>query len=476
MDAAKLFFDGKMEIMDIIDTDKSIVKYLSPDSPICPLIGSQITIQKEIGSGAYGKVFLVEIEGMGEKQYVVKKTEIGTPTLQPSKGGPETTLQEIADRWEDENSISSEVIIQLNGGDPQHKGFNLIYVPLYTRPCRTENNMTVERVDNMGDTIIPSGSYLCSYEAYSEYVIGLLLARLYMSGRCINFVNTFGFATCNEAKPGADTRNFLQKLLGQPAPYDIPDVYQYTFMELVDGGDLFTLLESHTLSNSTISALYIQILFAITCYQEMHKMVHGDLHPGNVFIENVNESSVYYGRSLGDASYYKYSVYGENVYIPAIPYIAKIADFGLSCSWDDPITANKSVVKDGMDTKDGTGAWIPNWYCQSYDILMVTMAMFAWSDFENSFLNRIVSWMLDIPLDSSSDLIDQELQEVMQYNVDADGNEGDPRYRPLIDTLEDRFSHVIPKDILLNQDLMGDCLGGNDKKSVLVGTVTEPYL
>ena len=279
-----LKFDGKDELLKILYTTGNVVEYLTKENTLCPLLGSEIELE-EIGKGKYGTAFSMTFPGMGKKRYVAKRT----------------------------SGVNHE-------------------------SCLTDYEKDYEKNDEGGGIVsVPEQGYVCESETYSEYIIGVLVGELYRKKECINFIDTFDFATCKK-----------------------PISYQYVFMEQIDA-DLQSI---HSAALGTIKngmSIVIQILFAIAMYQTKYKLVHNDLHLGNVFIEYITPTTTFDGNTLADADYFYYEIGDEKIYLPYSPYIVKIGDWGMACKYSDPMVLNEAVIDDNF------GGSMPNFYTVNYD-------------------------------------------------------------------------------------------------------------
>ena len=315
----QLKFFGKDEILRIIDTRKSIVKYLGRESTLCPLIGSEIKLV-EIGKGKGGMVFSITFPGMGDKKYVVKRLE----------------------------------------------GVNFLR-------CQTTTKSTYGKTNGKGTITVPSKSYVCDEERYSEYVLSVLVGELYRKGECINFIDTFDFATC--LKPVSN---------------------QYIFMERIDNV-LKTIADCVFTEDYSIGMrAVIQLLFAIAIYQRKYKIVHGDLHLDNVFVEYVTPTTEFGGQKLAECDYFYYQIGKKTIYLPYTPFIIKIGDWGLSCKYSEPMVMNSNTMRDGYDQYEGFGPWIPNFYTETYDaVLSIGRCMLFAQD--NSEMQTLFAEMMGKP-------------------------------------------------------------------------------
>nr|QBK86561.1 MAG: protein kinase [Marseillevirus LCMAC102] len=432
-------FQGRKEALDIVDTGGELVAYLANEDVICPLIGSKIKLVKELGKGAFGTAFLIKIKGMGPKEYVAKRTK---GLVKTGSIGHNLPLEKVANWLSKKIMTNSQTIINLNGGDPEKiiGARDKIYIPGYSTICRTDKLEDYERFDADGATVIQPGSYLCDDEQYSEYVIGVLAGNLYRNHISINFLDVFGFASCITTKKVK------------------PKVFQYVFMDKIDAE--LSKMDPNIFDKISASFL-IQIIHAIATYQHYYKLVHNDLHPGNVFVEYVTPNTKFNGQPLYDADWYHYHIFGSDIYMPATPYIAKIGDFGLSVKWSSTLVGSKESVTTGFDQLDGNGPWIPNWYAESYDMLFITRQFYAINS-GSIFIQRLFSKMLGL------DTVDRPNLDKAVIKFFTSGNR-----RPKMEYLETlALQGATPKAILTNKKLLEKCFNKpSSGKIVTLGTL-----
>lgn len=116
---AKVNFNGKNEILDIINTGGEITKYFldTKTSPTCPILNSKI--KTVLGSGVQGTAYLIDTPGYGQKEYVAKivsNTLLRAIPRAHKIRSPET-ISKIAKRAEIEKGIPKNLFISLNGDD-----------------------------------------------------------------------------------------------------------------------------------------------------------------------------------------------------------------------------------------------------------------------------------------------------------------------------------------------------------------------
>jgi hypothetical protein len=297
------------------------------------------------------------------------------------------------------------------------------------------------------------GDSLCPAEV-SEFAISLLVGSLYRAGKCIGMLDIFYFAVCPNT--------------AAESVYNPPK--QYIFMEKIDSSvrkSLRCLFETDydakpmgpvsgiddALRASTLNSIIIQIIFNIYSYQENYKIVHGDLHGDNVFLEFVTNDTMWNGKKLIDADYYGFEIpvnkRGGKVTLYTkggreCPFIAKIGDWGFGCKYSTPKIINKEIFKDGYDQEDGNGPLVPNYYNEVYDLFLIMIDMYT-SNKNNVLVNKILCWMFNIPYAQ---------KDTLPVHIDTHTSKTFPG-RLKIDKVE-HFYGVSPLNLLLNDDVMKD--------------------
>ena len=419
----KFRFNDDEEALDIINTGGDLVSYLSTQSPTCPLIGSDIKLVKKLGEGTRGAVFLLKIKGMGSKKYVAKKirTTGSVHTNDPYKTGLDT-IGKLATAMQEERLVSAKTLVAINGykdWDTPITKKDKIYFPTYAHICLTEYKKTYDRVDGSGVVIIPKGSYLCNNSQYSEYIIGVLCGNLYRGGRSVNFIDVFGFATC------PDNKKYVTN--------------QYIFMEIINIS--LSSLGKCIFSYKKVFAevLMVQVLHAIACYQREYKIQHNDLHNENIFIEYITPTTTFNGQNLHDADWFHYKIDNVNIYLPWVPALVKIGDFGLSVKYSAPIVGDMESVDGGYE------AVVPNWYAECYDTSMILKEFYTGGGKRSSFIRNIMGWMID-PKIKNPDCrwINSAIRD--GYNTLTG--------RPRMPFVSGMYVHATPTNILSNNSLM----------------------
>jgi hypothetical protein len=362
-------FHGRKETLDIIDTGKEIVEYLSSQSYECPLIGSKIEMVNQMGQGEGAKVFLIRTD-LGTKEYVAKKIETNAVEREINLESKHS-LQDLSDKLMKEEGISSKITITINGGNPKKMfiGEVSLLIPYYAGLCLTEGTRSYKRTDgNKKNVTFSAGSYICRKTQYSDYMIGILCGELYRKGISVNFLNTFGFATC----PSTEMK------------HGILEVSQYIFMEKIStnvGKSIKCLMDLQGKHDHILDSLIIQILHAIFTYQTYYQLQHGDLHSQNVFLDQIDNETSFRGEKLMEYDWFHYRVKETDLYIPYTPFIVKIADFDRSVKYSQPVIACSRVLE---------GDYRPNWYTRNYDSLYVLSVMSLASEHVEKILYRVL--------------------------------------------------------------------------------------
>jgi len=278
---------------------------------------------------------------------------------------------------------------------------------------------------------------VCSDIQYSEYIIGVLCGDLYRRGISANFFDVFGFATCPEKS--------LVYL----------DVAQYVFMERIDKPArkirkcIFEKSAQFPDKFRKVipTVLLIQIIHAIATYQSAYQIQHNDLHDDNVFVEFIRPGTVFAGQNLDDADWFHYKIGDVDLYLPWVPLIAKIGDFGLSVKYSEPIVGDKSSLTYGYDQGDGDGPWVPNWFSVSSDMLFITRIFYK-NNPKNTFIKNLMARMLGMKMKNPKPV---SVDKVVRLSYRAGGGT-----RPKMDVLGRRDKDTSPVKILTDESLLGE--------------------
>lgn len=281
-----------------------------------------------------------------------------------------------------------------------------------------------ERFDGEGITKISPRSIICDVQ-YSEYAISLLVGELFRREICINFVDVFAFAVCTDQDAKHKT-------------------YNYTFMEKANstlrkkGNCIFGSSKNKT---TLTNVLLIQILFAMAVYQKEYEIVHGDLHGDNIFLF-YGENIKWKGKKITKVDYFEYNIAGRAIYMPAIPIIAKIGDFGFAVKYSKNMIGNSYVLETGYDQKDGRGPIVPNFYTKAYDLIYL-VDEFRESNPSNEFIKSICAYIAGL----DSNCTDKKLNDKFKKLTDSKRR---PRVKGIMN-----LTHATPEAILTNAQIMG---------------------
>jgi hypothetical protein len=359
----KEIFPQKPEILDIIASGGSIVEFLGVPNEKCSLLNSEIIIKERLGGGNQGDVYGVEVKGFGTKLYALKKIHFELEVVKRTHEKALLYFEELGYSWADVRKFQPQKLID------EFENTNAHDYVLFVEPptqCLTTKELEYKDVSNENKKMtIPTGSYVCDRELFSEYAISAYAGLIYSSGECAHFFSVYSAFTCAD--------NFPDRL----DEYDTITYTMDTFMDKIDG-ELNTykscistkkFLDIVGHSMDIIDSICVQVIFAIAAYQEKYQISHNDLHHKNVFIELVTPETTFNNQNIMDADWYHYSFKGTNFYVPSTPMIVKIGDFGYSIKYSKPIIGGKDTLENGLDLRDGTGSWFPNTYIPSYDIL-----------------------------------------------------------------------------------------------------------
>lgn len=385
-----VLFQNRNEVLRVIDRKDELVDYFKTQGfvrDVCLTTELEIKDGKVLGKGAYGLVFLISLNGK-DKLYAVKKTysnlfELHDSVFRGLHGSRiPKTLTQIFNASHSSAEVSLDVFVAINGGDPNKalipgEHYQLPIYSTKTRPCKTKSILKVPRVSYRtklvnathvnGEYEYPQGSYLCYDELYSEHTLNLLATNLYESGKCANFISTFGFTMCGSSDYKGRSH-----------------IYDYTFMEYVNGGTIahtlpFLLKNEYPVSprdESLIASILVQTIFAISTLQRVHGIQHNDLHLGNILLQSIatgdGKPVLFNGIDISSAEYFRYEIDGKSIFVENCGYVVKIVDFGYAMKYSEPIVGRNDLAKRTGTFSDFS---VPGWLDSSYDLLMFMFGM-----------------------------------------------------------------------------------------------------
>lgn len=144
--------------------------------------------------------------------------------------------------------------------------------------------------------------------AIPEFLISLLAAELYRSGRCINFEDAYYLMDCDE--------NYYMMIEYLHPPRSTA-----------------YLLRSNPV---LMDCILVQVLCAMAIINDVYDIIHLDLHDNNILLEPITRDMTYNDVHLVEADYYHYRIHEVELYIPACGFIAKIIDWGLANKFSPP--------------------------------------------------------------------------------------------------------------------------------------------
>ena len=366
------------------------------DDHLCKdLKDETIRVIYEIGKGAYGRVFSVTLDGES-KEFALKQMTPGVEEREFEFKKSQVRYSDVSNYLREHHYVPPKIFYTINNivnpdetveGIPVQKGryeykFN---VPKKMMECPNVKTITHPVTEEI--IPVPYGSWICyGIDVFAEFYFAQVLSQEYTSGKCINFLQTYGYSQCIDG----DSLSFYILMEMIDEPFD--NILDVAFDENNEKTNEYVIRpiddqpEFWTLKYETVNPLIFQVAFALSVMQEKYNIVHCDLHPGNVFLSKIDQGTVFNKQNLDDADYYHYQYKGVDYYFPRemFPYIVKIGDFGLSKQFlPDKFIVNKLHI-DNNDQYIGEGgdplAQRPSWMTKSYDILFFLYAL--WSNGE----------------------------------------------------------------------------------------------
>lgn len=412
--------------IQLINRDDELVKYFTDRGAVsqCDAIFNNMKSSKFIAKGKQGSVSTIELGIPGDtKEYVVKKSLNSNVTIQSHDTkdllkflglSGSVTYEKVFDVLPEEmKGMSRDAFYEVNGvigRSPLKRTIDTIKRNKFDRgACKVSTSSSVskywvsngvkyEPLEKPTMFTYPIGSYLCFSDAYTEYVIGLLCANLVRTGKCINFVDMYGFSLCSPSPTKDDPKK---------------GIYDYTFMEKIHGSVRKNLKDVElyeTTPEDLIDGVIIQTFFAISVMQRIHGIQHNDLHLDNVMFQDLSKVKgevVFNGRDLKSADFFSYDIDGVKVYFRNCGVIVKLADFGFAMKYAHPIVGPEYVA-------DGDIREIPAWRDDFYDAIFTSGDMYYSFREKSALINRMRIAMFD-PYIVLEDIPEKEL-----YNVAND--------------------------------------------------------
>jgi len=431
-------FENRDEVLQLIERRDELMDYFTREGAMsrCPLIDQNMKNSKFIARGAGGEVrtFILGVPG-DTKQYVVKKVRNNgfkrqkgkVPMRIPENFKDGVPLWFIANfHAKSPEFIPQDLTIAVNGGDKdklyQPGGKYLLaareaecklYYPLtmhkkYYALSMEGHHNKYTFFDTKKSFTYPANSYLCSEEAYPEYTIGLLCARLAEQGKCANFIDIIGFSMCTQ-KPGETTNQEVDEEDGEEDDGEGEGddgqtrIYDYTFMEKIHGSirKRFTEYVMNVDNpEEMVDSIIIQTYFGVSAMQRILGIQHNDLHDDNIMFQDIARSKneghdvKFGGETLADADYFSYEIDGTMIYFKNYGLIAKIADFGFAMKYSRPFIGRMDVAQMGYKI-------IPGWRDDYYDMTFSANHLFGNFGDKSRMLSKLYAKMLD-PFDSIS--------------------------------------------------------------------------
>lgn len=406
--------NSEEELLEIISNYQDVGKYLINKSEQCKVIGPKI------GEGAEGVIFKVKVKG---KDYAVKQIQYQLykyNNLVRTIDYVKDVIRNFDENQRDFNLMINEKLIKK---DPDY-----FYIFENRIECDTHDYYTRHDYDAK---VKIGKSYICQIDIFTEYMISIICSQFLKKGISAHFLESFGLSTCLKE---------IKK----------PVVNFYFYMELIDKS--LNYIKNCILTKDLMSGVIIQVLHSIYVLQTQ-KIVHGDLHVGNVFIKYIDEKTEYMGNNLFNIEYFHYLLDDKEFYIPATPFIVKIGDFGMSVKYEEPIIAPVGVLITGGIGVRSLGkqfkdkSVVPNWYNTYYDILTFLFSIYVVLnnrvDKQNEGFQVVIKLLNFIFNDRYDFSKEGTLREMLNNNIICD-----KYFRPRIINSDRYFSHINPKMLL----------------------------
>lgn len=341
------FQENTLELTSMFLSGGEIVDFMGKPNELCKDLDDKIIeVNELLGKGVEGSVYSIVIKNNpnDHKKYVIKDSLVAqseTHDISKNLVGKITFDQYFIKFVKpDYSSTSKSVYIFLNGGDGKKLIGNKVVVPTYLSICKTSENKKYINLATKTEFLVPKGSYACKVGAYSEYIISLLTSDLYKTQKSINFIDVFGFATCEKSNN---------------------EYHQFIFMEKITL-PLDSALAKNLIDEESMMSILIQTSFAIEVLQSSFQINHNDLHHGNVFLEEITPETMYNNKYINKFTHFQYNYNSSTVVFPRGKYIVKLGDYGFSVKWSSPIVANLRSLSDGYNGMN------PNFYSTKFDL------------------------------------------------------------------------------------------------------------
>jgi hypothetical protein len=371
-----LKFNGVNEIIRVIDEGGNIMKLLGKESQDCPLIGSEIYINKELGKGKQGGVFSIKFSNGLEANFVVKIQIYRTNQVRLYRKDADHSYEEIINNIIMSQRLGSKYdvlsIMKFNNlGTNLERKYdiksdpNIIYIPnfmpLYS--CKLEQPKTIKDKLTKTKITIPAGSYVCN-SIIVEKVISAFISKIIEEGICPHYIHTFSFAQCDAAK-------------------------SFIFMEEIDGPSTGDIFRKEILSSlASFEAFIFQVFVAIYVMQKAYSIAHQDLHLNNIFLKN-SASIVWKNQRLDSKSHWRYDIDEDSYYFPTQKYLVKLGDWGAAAKYSFPFVLRADILEGKFDKAN-----VPKNMIILHDYIYFIYRTDMWistidSSLKSDFLNKI---------------------------------------------------------------------------------------
>lgn len=339
------YYEKKADELDLFNKYGDYRLFYKNDDKLCPIFHS--LKYEKVKSGKQNAVGLpTKFPG-----YAVKEIEIPAAYTIDIES---ITFRDLSTALQDNPKLLKEYVVEENGV----KFFIEDRVVVSEHTFVTKDEIRVLPVEGSFDGmvegketwVIPPKSII-DHGGYSEVYIAMTMSEVYQSGENIHIMDALMSAFCKSKKV---TKTYL-----------LFERIEYAFNEVLKCVAPY------------VDLYMIQILAALVSIQKA-RVVHGDLHYGNVFLQKTRTdgdkpTGTHLWGDFSSVTSFSYVVHGTDdtkpliLTIPYTPYIAKIGDWGYSSLFRDDIRIiNASAITTGV---------VIFWWDPCYDVLTILKYM-----------------------------------------------------------------------------------------------------
>lgn len=334
------------------------------------------------------------------------------------------SLQAIARRWAEQYYIPEQITLSLNERmglpSPEVGRARVFLCPLFAQVSRLARSrafpLSCDAAAGRAEqgVNLPGGSYMCSNSFFSDFLIARACGAFNTREQAVSFVPVRDFFTCVTQPCAPVYQYFVMERVGRYPLSEVVDCIVGNAATLKDlakrisaykkqvrthpsWGKLGREQEEKKNMDAAVAAdedylksmgfaqyladkgspskvfesvpgyavaCLVQVLGAAAVYQRKLCMVHNDLTANNILVEEITGATKWRNELLINYKYFGFQLDGVGVRFPFVPFLLRIVDFGLSCSFRPPAVVNLQVMKNECVPP------VPNWFFPAYDVLV----------------------------------------------------------------------------------------------------------